>query len=141
MSELNKAHAAIIFDVLMVTVERFHAAVKLHTKAIFLGYANLTINLLIGGQDVGCTMRLRGIQCKILNGNFRLDMPGDKVERNGKTEYIPHFFPLSGELRAVLEAKVSTNELVLAAVEAAAQLAAGAKMETETSEAANPFRA
>jgi len=138
---INKNHAAILFDNISVVVERFHASVKLHPKAIFLGYADITVTTLVGGQDIGNSLRLRGIQCKVLGENFRLDMPGDKVERDGKTDYIPYFFPLSGELRAVLEAKVSMDARIIAAVETAAQMAAGGTDTASAEAEGNPFRA
>ena len=138
---INKSSAAAIYDNMTVTVERFHQNVKLHPKATFLGYADVSINVLIGGQDVGCALRLRGLQCKILSDSFRLDMPGDKVEKDGKVDYVPHFFPLSGEFRAVLELRVSEDARVIAAVDAAIAMATAGTGEVAAQAEGNPFRA
>lgn len=143
----NRAHAEAIFDSMIVDIEKFTAKPKLHPKVTFLGYADLNITTLISGQDVGLSWRLRGIQCKILNGAFRLDMPSDEVvDAQGAKTYPPHYFPLSGELRAVLEAKVAGLEdaRIVEAVGVAAQLAAAATPAPEDTVAPmanNPFRA
>ena len=85
-----------LWNALTVTVDRFHASVKVHAASVFLGYADLTIDAV----DVsGLRFKVRGVGVKLLKGSPYLDFPS---ERGQDGVYYPLVFPLTGELRKVL---------------------------------------
>ena len=111
---INQQVAENLWNACSITVDRFHTKVIPHEKSTFLGYADITVD--VTAALPGLKLKLRGIEAKVLKGNNHLDMPSEKGEDG---QYYPRFFPLTGELRAVLTAAIFNDGQVSAAVEAA----------------------
>ncbi len=79
---------------------RFRAHIREHANSTFLGYADAT--LVVEGateEDADLEIRIRGIQVKLLNGKFRMDLPQEKGD-DGK--WYPIVRPASAETRTAL---------------------------------------
>ena len=136
MAELNKVVAARLWEMCDITVDRFHAKIVKHDKSIFLGYADITIDI---PKLEGFTLKLRGINVKVLKGEPFLDMPSEK---GADGEFYPTYFPKKNELRAVLTTAIFKDQRVLDTIEAAAQAPVEAEEQpvgTEALSADNPF--
>jgi len=111
--------ASRLWEACTILVDRFHAKIIPHEKSTFLGYADITLN--VSNALPGMKLKLRGIEVKILKGTQHLDMP---TEKGADGQYYPRFFPLSGELRAVLTTAIFRNEQVASCLEAAKNMPA-----------------
>lgn len=135
MAEINRAMAEMLWKQVSLNVDRFHPKIVAHEKSTFLGYADVTIEL---PNLPGFKLKLRGIEAKVLKGNPHLDMP---TEKGADGKFYPRYFPLSGELRAVMTTKLFQHQDVASALEAAknaAQQSGTAGLEAGAS-TDNPF--
>lgn len=95
------------------TIDRFHEKIAVHAKSVFLGYADLTLGLILQGGHVA-QWKLRGVEVKMLNGKAHLDMPSDK---GADGNYYPQFFPKTAEDREIVTTLVFSSEAVKTAIE------------------------
>lgn len=107
------------------TVDRFSPQIRLHEKSTFLGYADVTVNI-VTALGVVAPIKIRGIGVKVLNGKQHLEMPS---ERGADDKWYPIAFPKSGELRAVLTTRVFAEQAVTQAIAEAAEQVAKADAE------------
>lgn len=139
MANIDRTIAANLWNALTISVDRFHAQLKRRENVQFLGFADITVDATRALP--GMKLKLRGIEVKVLKGNPHIDMPSEKGQDG---QYYPRYFPLTGELRAVLTSAIFQNPGVKAAVEQCAQLpvegATSAPAAAATS-ASNPFSA
>lgn len=69
-----------------------------HPHSTFLGYADATLQVIVDDVVV-LTLRIRGIELKVLNGRFRIDF---KSEQGSDGKWYPLTFPKSRETREAL---------------------------------------
>ncbi len=115
MAKLDSKIAAKLWDAVVITMERFHAKIVVHEKSTFLGYADITLT---APGLPGFSLKMRGIEAKILKGNMYIDFPS---ERGADGNFYPQFFPKTAEMRAVLTSAIFADQRVLDTVESAAQ--------------------
>lgn len=136
MAQIDQNVAAALWEASAITVDRFHAKIIPHEKSTFLGYADITVDCT--SKVPGLKLKLRGIEVKVLKGNNHLDMPSEK---GADGQYYPRFFPLTGELRAVLTTAIFMNPQVAASVEAAKTMPAPQAASTPAEGAGAPAAA
>lgn len=111
---------------LQFTDVNFRAAISVHDRSIFVGYADATLvvhKALPGGEDL--RMRIRGIEVKVLASGPRIDFKSVKAttgERAG--EWFPTMFPQSGNSRRALTEALVAVPAVAHALAAATPLLA-----------------
>lgn len=140
MANIDRNIAANLWNSLSISVDRFHAQLKRRENVQFLGFADITVDATKALP--GMKLKLRGVEVKVLKGNPHIDMPSEKGQDG---QYYPRYFPLTGELRAVLTTAIFQNPGVASAVEACAKLpvegATTAPAAAAASGASNPFSA
>ncbi len=93
---------------------RFRAHVREHESSTFLGYADATLVVSDAlGKGIDLTLRIRGIQVKIVNGQPRIDFPQEQSQ-NGN--WYPHIFPKNAETRVALTTALLSDRMVHAVV-------------------------
>lgn len=98
------------------TIDKFTEKVAIHSKSVFLGYADVTFGAKLASGHV-TQYKLRGLEVKMLGGKPHIDPPS---ERGSDNKYYPHFFPKTAVDRQILTTLVFSDARIASAVQTAA---------------------
>ncbi len=107
--ELDRERAAILFEKIGLEVTNARILPRQHkSNVIFVGYADFQIDV-----DGIPLVQLCGNSIKLLNGQIHFDTKNEAGKGQRAGQYLPHWFPITAEARAVLTEKLKRDPQII----------------------------
>lgn len=106
--EFDKKLAAALWERIQLSTSNHRLYPKMQNGGVlFVGYTDFTISL--DGIPILC---LPGNSIKLMGNQIHFDPKSEKA-RDGSSRWFPLWFPVSGEMRAVLTEKLKVDERIV----------------------------
>ena len=107
--ELNRQIAAALFEMIEVKVTSTRVNPRQHKgNVVFVGYADFQIEV----QGIPF-LQMCGNSIKLMGENVHFDPKSERGKGDRTDHFFPHWFPMTGEARAVINEKIKRDDTII----------------------------